>query len=218
MLPEGTEFYVARVPYPHLMTPKNLSAVEERLESVVAMLLPIRPNAITWCCTSGSFVNGVEGNRRILDRMRKVSRDIPVSTASQAIVGALQSLGVKKVSVGSPYTEDINQRLKLFLQGHAIQVMDIRGMFDPHEPISDFDFQSSDFGAVEKFVRTLDRPDADGILISCTGMPIVSFVDRLERELRKPIVSSNMAIMWDALHLAGVNPDAKGFGRLLARR
>jgi maleate cis-trans isomerase len=150
--------------------------------------------------------------------MRKVSRDIPVSTASQAIVGALQSLGVKKVSVGSPYTEDINQRLKLFLQGHAIQVMDIRGMFDPHEPISDFDFQSSDFGAVEKFVRTLDRPDADGILISCTGMPIVSFVDRLERELRKPIVSSNMAIMWDALHLAGVNPDAKGFGRLLARR
>ena len=218
MLPEGAEFYVARVPYPHLMTPENLSAVEERLESVVAMLLPIRPNAITWCCTSGSFVNGVEGNRRILDRMRKVSRDIPVSTASQAIVGALQELGVKKLSVGSPYTEDINERLKLFLHEHGIQVIDIQGMFDPHEPIDDFEFQSSDFGAVEKFVRSLDRPHADGILISCTGMPIISFVEKLERDLKKPIVSSNMAIMWDALHLAGVKPDTKGFGRLLARR
>jgi maleate cis-trans isomerase len=53
------------------------------------------------------------------------------------------------------------------------------------------------------------------VLISGTGLPTVGMLERLERELGKPVISSNQACLWRALRLAGVGEPVTGFGRLL---
>jgi maleate cis-trans isomerase len=60
-----------------------------------------------------------------------------------------------------------------------------------------------------------DAPAAQAVLISGTGLPTAGMLERLERELGKPVISSNQACLWRALRLAGVGEPVTGFGRLL---
>ena len=62
---------------------------------------------------------------------------------------------------------------------------------------------------------TLDRAGADAIFISCTGLRAVDAVEPLEAETGMPVVTSNQAMAWHALRLAGYDAPVEGFGRLL---
>src|SRR6266508_445123 len=69
---------------------------------------------------------------------------------------------------------------------------------------------------VKKLARGADAPDADAVLLSGTGLPTIGVIEVLERDLGKPVVSSNQASLWRALRLAGVRESISGFGRLLS--
>src|SRR5438477_230743 len=45
--------------------------------------------------------------------------------------------------------------------------------------------------------------------------PTIGVLDRLERDLGKPVVSSIQACLWQALRVAGRRQGIEGFGRLL---
>jgi maleate cis-trans isomerase len=66
-----------------------------------------------------------------------------------------------------------------------------------------------------QLARQADAPDADAVLLSGTGLPTVGVLEVLERDLGKPVISSNQASLWRALDLAGVRESISGFGRLL---
>jgi maleate cis-trans isomerase len=62
-----------------------------------------------------------------------------------------------------------------------------------------------------------DHPDADAIVLSCTEMRSVEAIARLENEVGKPVISSNQAMAFQALQLAGIGDAVAGFGQLLER-
>ena len=64
--------------------------------------------------------------------------------------------------------------------------------------------------------RQADAPAAEAILISGTGLPTAGIVDVLERDLGKPVVTSQTASLWRALRVAGIDARVGGYGRLLA--
>ena len=68
-----------------------------------------------------------------------------------------------------------------------------------------------------ELARLADTPAAQAVLISGTGLPTVGAIERLERELGKPVISRNQAWLWRALRLAGVGEPVPGFGRLLSQ-
>jgi len=51
--------------------------------------------------------------------------------------------------------------------------------------------------------------------LSGTGMPSLPVLAMLEQDLRKPVISSASAMMWQALRLAGIKQPVPGYGRLL---
>jgi maleate isomerase len=57
-------------------------------------------------------------------------------------------------------------------------------------------------------------PAVDAVLVCCTSLRLVDQVHALEMELKKPVTSSNHAMAWHALRLAGVNDPMPQFGRL----
>ena len=49
---------------------------------------------------------------------------------------------------------------------------------------------------------------------SCTALPVLSIIDKLEKKLNKIILSSNQTLIWDALNLIGHKDPVVGFGKI----
>ena len=65
----------------------------------------------------------------------------------------------------------------------------------------------------------LGRLDAvDAVFVACTSLRVADSIVELERELNKPVTSSNHALAWHCLRLAGYVDPVPGFGRLFRRR
>jgi maleate isomerase len=54
----------------------------------------------------------------------------------------------------------------------------------------------------------------EGVFVSCTSLRVASIVEELEAELGKPVTSSNHALAWHCLRLAGIEDEVPGYGRL----
>jgi maleate isomerase len=59
---------------------------------------------------------------------------------------------------------------------------------------------------------------AEAVCIVATDLPTIAEIAPLERELGKPVVTTNQAILWKALTLAGIADSIPGYGMLLERR
>ena len=58
-----------------------------------------------------------------------------------------------------------------------------------------------------------DRVDA--VFISCTNLRALGILEELEKELDKPVISSNTALGWHCLRLAEINDRLPHHGSLL---
>ena len=54
------------------------------------------------------------------------------------------------------------------------------------------------------------------MFISCTALPALSIIDRLEKKLGKIVLSSNQALIWETLEKIGMNKSVAGFGKLFS--
>ena len=68
-----------------------------------------------------------------------------------------------------------------------------------------------------EFACAIDRPEADAVLLSCGALRSLEVVERIEQRLGKPVVTSNQAMLWHCLRLAGIEDRIEGHGRLLRR-
>lgn len=214
ILPEGIEIHAARVAYPHEVTAEAMEQAARGLNLAVTSLVAVQPKAIVWSCTSGSFYRGKSGNAELLSEMSAMTGGIPVSTASSALVAALSSLGVRRPAVGTPYSREINLLLFEFLREHGFDPFPVESYFD--RMVDDITLQSVEPDQVAEFVRRIDRSDADALVISCTGLPTSGIVPRLEEILGKPVISSNLAILWHALTIGGISDRPSKAGRLFS--
>ena len=73
--------------------------------------------------------------------------------------------------------------------------------------------------SIAEGVRTIaGRADCDAVFVSCTSLRSMAAADALEREVAMPVVSSNIALLWHLLRLAGVTDDVPGRGSLFSRQ
>jgi len=62
-----------------------------------------------------------------------------------------------------------------------------------------------------------DHPDAQALVLSCTDMRSVEVLARLETAVGKPVISSNQAMLFEALQRLNIEEPIQGFGQLLER-
>ena len=68
---------------------------------------------------------------------------------------------------------------------------------------------------IKDFAKSIDRPEAEAIFVSCGALRTLDVVDAIEQETGKPAVASNQAMIWETLRLAGVDDKIEGYGQLL---
>ncbi|QPC95478.1 aspartate/glutamate racemase family protein [Mesorhizobium sp. INR15] len=200
ILPEGVETHAARVVYPRRVTAENMAISADGAVAAVEQLMPIRPSVIAWACTSGSFYAGKAGNVELNRRLTEAA-GIPATTASTALAAAVTELGITRPAVGSAYSPAINERLAAYLRECGADPVAVRGIHAGE--LDDYELQDVEEEDISRFAEGLARTDCDGVILSCTGLPTARIVTELERKIRKPVITSNLALLWHCFRLAG---------------
>lgn len=144
----------------------------------------------------------------------KLSRQVglPVSTAMSATVEALKHLKVGTTVIATAYKENINQAVKKYYEDGGVKVLAIKGL-EVSKPVDQV--KLPDYASY-KVARELflHHPKVDSLLIQGRWRS-VAYVQDLEDDTKKPVVSSTAASLWWVLQVLGIKSRIEGYGKLL---
>ena len=208
--PEGITFHATRIPL-SATTLEGLRLMNQGVEHAATLLSHLSPDLIAFACTSGSFVEGEEGLRKQVDLIASIG-NCPVVATSRAIIDAFQHLGIRKAALATPYLDSVNKVERDFFEGHGIQVTSLVGLGLSGAAIREVPPEE-----IAALARKADTPDSEAVFLSCTDLRALEVVETLERDLGKPVLSSNQVTLWAILRALGEPARRSGFGRILAQ-
>lgn len=210
MVPADVAVYATRLRLERGV-PDDLRAMADLTEQAGELLRHADVDCIAYCCTTGSLIDGVDWDEELAARLGKAT-ELPVTTTASAAIKAMRSLGLKTVSVATPYIDEVNKIERAYIEACGIRVNFITGLqFTRGEEL-----HSLDQDAAREFCRAAMVDGADGLFISCTDFASIDFIEELERDLGKPVVTSNTATLWMVLSLIKLDQPIEGFGQLLS--
>jgi len=138
---------------------------------------------------------------------------LPVSTAMSATVEALKHLKVTSTVIATAYQQTINQAVKKYYEDGGVEVLAIKGL-EVSKPVDQV--KLPDYAAY-KAARELFRQHADAESLLLQGRwRTVAYVQELEEDTARPVVSSTAAALWWVLKTLGMRIPINGYGRLLS--
>ena len=213
LCPSGVSVHLTRssVPNDGGVTLADVLEVAEgrQFRQLAEDLATVRPHALAWMCTSGSFSRGVAWDAELY-RTLMTHGKCPATTTSTALVTALHALGARRVALATPYESPVMERLAAYLGEHGITVVSSVGL----GLIRDWDINTLTPMDLIALVREADAPEAEAVFLSDTCLVLSPLVEVLEADLGKPVFSANMVTMWHALRLAGVRDSPPAYASL----
>lgn len=205
----GVAFYATRIENAPEINPTTLAAMEQGLAGAARVILPGIPlDVVAYGCTSASVVIGEE---KVFARIHEARPDAKCTTPITALQAGLKALGGRRIALLTPYIDSVNRRFKTYLEARGVEVP-VVGSFN-HEDDNEVARISTE--SIHAAALELGRhPAVDAVFVSCTSLRVAAIADRLEQELGKPVTSSNHAMAWHCLRLAGIAESIPGWGRL----
>jgi maleate isomerase len=136
--------------------------------------------------------------------------DIPLVTATDATIAALEAVGAKRIAAISPMSDAYSQSVADYYQAFGFEVPCHSGLQVglPQNIIN------LGYAEARDAFRKLDRDDIDTFLHVGGALGIADSIEKLEQEFGRPVVSVNVATYWRALRTIGMTNPLTGFGRL----
>ena len=187
------------------------SALRIRIAPAVALIRPAeRIDVVAFGCTSASMVIGEE---KVFARIREARPGVACTTPITAAFAALRALGVQRAGLLTPYVRSINDYMRDYIEARGVGVTRMASF----EHMNDNEVARIDAVSLRAAVERLaQNPDVDAVFVSCTSLRIAGLVPELEARTSKPVISSNFAMAWHALRLAGVEDCEPHLGKLFA--
>ena len=209
--PQGVGVHFTRAAIPDSITNATLAAQADLLADCAATLLPDGSlDVVCYGCTSGSLVIGED---RVFAELHKGAPNAKPTSIITGVIRALETVQARRIVVATPYLEEINVREAEYLERAGFEILSIVGL--DLEKDSDMVRVAPDF--IAEFALSLDRNDADAIFVSCGALRTLDVIGEIESRAGKPAISSNQAMIWDTLRLAGIADQFGGYGRLLSK-
>ena len=202
------DFFVNRIECYNPLTKENLIRMSEKVTEVTNNILPNEEiDCIVYGCTSGTIAAGYESIKK---KVKAAKPKAKLTTPSSAAIKALKKLKVKKIAIFTPYSKKLNDEVVHYFVKEGFNVtsnsyLDIQADYDIGKVEQEFLFD---------VLSKIEMNDAEALFISCTALPVLDIIDRLERELNKTVLSSNQTLIWDSLESIGKNKNVVGFGNL----
>ena len=205
---KNIDFFVNRIECYNPLTRENLIKMSEKVTEVTKDILPDEKiDCVVYACTSGTIAAGYNS----IEKKVKIAKpEAKVTTPSTAAIKALKKLKIQKLSIFTPYSKRLNDEVVEYFKKENFEVTS-NSYFDIE---SDIDIGKVDQSYLYEVLSKIDLKNADALFVSCTALPVLQIIDKLEKKLNKPVLSSNQALIWDTLENIGKNNSVKGFGKL----
>jgi len=215
-IPVGVSIHTARMTLPEVddmeKKKKAFLKMNEAVLSAAREVSSVEPNVIVYGCTLGGVLEGLAHDLELKQTIEE-STGIATVAVSSVVIDSMKILGMSRIGMATPYTDEFNELEKEFIEKSlpGVKVMRMlglglvsnlpKGRLNPFLPY--------------RVVMDVDSKLCDGLFISCTNLRTFEIIDALEKDLDKPVVTSNQAALWGALREAGVSGSIDGYGRLL---
>ena len=202
------DLFVNRIHCYNPLTNETLARMADDITDVVNDILPDQKiDCVAYGCTSGTIAAGYN---TIKTKINLAKPEAKVTTPITATIKALKKLNIKKISIFTPYTKIINDSVLDYFNKENIIINSLT-YFDI---ASDLDIGKVDESYLFEVLAKIDLSESDALFISCTALPALSIIEQLEKKLNRVVLSSNQALIWDALNLIGNKETVKGFGKI----
>jgi maleate isomerase len=182
-----------------------------RITEAAGTLDDARCEVVVFHCTGTAMEEGPAGEARIREALRAGTR-AKVTTTAGAVDGALRSVWARRIVLFTPADGTTTETEAEFLRTQGFDIvathaLNLGGSDDFCRAPSSFWYETV----------VAARCETDAYFVSCANIACFDVIADLERTLDRPVVTSNQAVLWEALRLAGVDAPIPGLGRLLVR-
>lgn len=208
-LPRDVTLHTARL-YLTRITPEAILSMVAEMETQARLLASADVDVIVLGATAPSFLKGLGYDRELIAKIEAVTGR-SATTTSTALIDAIRHVGARRVVLGSAYDAKVNGIAKAFLEASGVQVAAVKGLSLVDNLVVG---RLAPDTAYDLAVQ-VNRADVDAIVLSCTNWQTMDALERIEREVGKPVISTTQASIWAALRMIGHTQPVNGYGRLL---
>ncbi|MBT5936316.1 MAG: racemase [Cryomorphaceae bacterium] len=202
------DFFVNRIECFNPLTKENLIKMSEKVTEVTKDILPDEKiDCVAYGCTSGTIAAGFDA---IQKKIKDAKPEAIVTTPSTASIKALKKLNVNKVAIFTPYSKKLNDEVLDFFKKENFEIK-ANSYFNIE---SDIDIGKVDPNYLYEVLSNMNLNGAEALFVSCTALPALSIINKLEEKLNKFVLSSNQTLIWDSLNAIGYKNNVEGFGKL----
>ena len=203
------DIFINRIHNQNPLTKENLLKMQNDLELVANKILPDEKiNTIAYGCTSGTIAIG-ENN--VKEKILSAKPGCYVTTPVTSAMKAFQQMNIKKIALFTPYPDAVNKTILEYFTKKNIEVLSFASL----NLNLDSEFANVDPDYILEISSKLETKNADALFISCTALPVLNILDKLEKKIQKPVLSSNQTLIWDTIRSIGYKSAIKGYGKLL---
>lgn len=206
---QHVNLFTNRIPAFNSLTKRNLIKMSKKITEVSHNILPHQKiDCMVYACTSGTITAGYES---IASKIRSAKPNTKVVTPSSASINAFNKMKIKKISIFTPYSKKLNDEVVNFFIKNNFKVLsnyylDIK---------SDKKIGQIDKKKLLKILSNLEYKNVDALFLSCTALPVLNMIEKLEKKIDKIVITSNQALIWDTFRSINKSMSIKGYGKLL---
>ena len=205
---QDVDFFVNRIHCYAPLTSENLIKMSNTVTEISEDILPNEKiDCVVYGCTSGTIAAGYEVIKK---KVNLAKPEAKVTTPSTAAINALRKMNIKNISIFTPYSKALNDDVVKYFENQNFKITS-NAYFDI---TNDLDIGKVDEDYLYKTLIEMDLGNADCLFISCTALPALSIIEKLEKKLNKVVLSSNQVLIWDTLQSIGNKSLIDGFGKL----
>ncbi len=203
------DIFINRIHNQNPLTKENLLKMENDLESVANKILPDEKiNTIAYGCTSGTIAIGED---KVKEKILLAKPGCYVTTPVSSAIKAFKQMNIKKIALFTPYPDAVNKTILEYFIKKNIEVLSFASL----NLNLDSEFANVDPNYILEILSKLETKNADALFISCTALPVLNILGKLEQTIQKPVLSSNQTLIWDTIRSIGYKSPIKGYGKLL---
>ena len=202
------DLYCNRIHCYNPLTNETLKKMANDIPKVTEDILPDQKlDCVAYGCTSGTIAAGYES---IVEKVNSVKPNTKVTTPITSAINAIKFLKIKKLSVFTPYTDEINQSVINYFKKENIEISELFYF----NIASDLDIGKVDPEHLFDILAKIDLTNSDALFVSCTALPVLSIIKELEKKISKVVLSSNQTLIWDTLKQIDFKSKVEGYGEL----
>ena len=202
------DLYCNRIHCYNPLTNETLKKMADDIPNVTKDILPDQKlDCVAYGCTSGTIAAGYEA---IFKKVNLAKPDTKVTTPITSAINALKALKINKLSIFTPYTDEINQSVINYFKKEGVEISEL-SYFDI---ASDLDIGKVDPDHLFNILIKKDLSNSDALFISCTALPALTIIKDLEKKMGKIVLSSNQTLIWDTLKQIDFKNKVAGYGEL----